>query len=461
MADTQAVDLRRIQALTDVESGGGPVLYWMHREHRVRDNFGLLHAQELALQQEAPLVVVYCLSPTFLDAAWRQYAFLVGGLQDVQKELAALSIPFALLHGDPGKEVAAYAKQVQAGGVVCDFDVLRIKRAWVERVADAARETGISMCEVDSRNIVPCRAASEKREYAARTIRPRIHRLLPEFLHEPPRLQAHPHSFSGHIPDADLRELAVALPVNRTVTPVTWLQPGSTEASEMLKLFIHERLADYADNRNNPVEDSQSNLSPYLHFGHISALRVALEVQSAKGGRLTRDAKEVFLEELVVRRELSDNFCFYANAYDSISCLPDWARETLEKHRKDKREYVYDLAIFESGETHDPLWNAAQLEMVYTGKMHGYMRMYWAKKILEWTESPEDAMRIAILLNDTYELDGRDSNGYTGVAWSIGGVHDRPWKERPIFGKIRYMNANGCRRKFDVDAYIQKVMALA
>jgi deoxyribodipyrimidine photo-lyase len=167
-------------------------------------------------------------------------------------------------------------------------------------------------------------------------------------------------------------------------------------------------------------------------------------------------SQEAFLEELVVRRELSDNFCFYNEDYDRFRGFPEWARTSLDKHRDDPREYIYSLEAFERAATHDPLWNAAQLEMVKRGKMHGYMRMYWAKKILEWTESPERAMEIAIYLNDRYQLDGRDSNGYAGIAWSLGGVHDRPWRERPVFGKLRYMNFNGCKRKFDVRAYIAK-----
>ncbi len=162
------------------------------------------------------------------------------------------------------------------------------------------------------------------------------------------------------------------------------------------------------------------------------------------------------MEELIVRRELSDNFCFYNSDYDQFSGFPEWAQKTLNEHRGDKREFIYSLEQFEHGKTHDDLWNAAQLQMVLTGKMHGYMRMYWAKKILEWTGSPEDALEIAIHLNDKYELDGRDTNGYVGVAWSIGGVHDRAWQERPVFGKIRYMSYAGCKRKFDVSTFIEK-----
>jgi deoxyribodipyrimidine photo-lyase len=209
--------------------------------------------------------------------------------------------------------------------------------------------------------------------------------------------------------------------------------------------------------RNDPAKDGQSNLSPYMHFGHISAQRIALDVSMSD---INKESREAFLEELIVRRELSDNFCFYNAHYDNFDGFPEWGKKTLNAHRKDKREYLYNIKQFENAETHDDLWNAAQIQMLKTGKMHGYMRMYWAKKILEWTESPEKAMEIAIYLNDRYELDGRDPNGYTGIAWSIGGLHDRAWNERPVFGKIRYMSYNGCKTKFDVIKYIEYVKSL-
>jgi deoxyribodipyrimidine photo-lyase len=222
-------------------------------------------------------------------------------------------------------------------------------------------------------------------------------------------------------------------------------------------MFINKKLADYDTARNDPSKDGQSGLSPYLHFGQISAQRVALE---ALRSTAPEPVKEVFLEELITRRELSDNFCFYQLAYDSPKCFPDWATKTLAKHRRDRREYLYSMKDLEAGRTHDDLWNAAQREMVLHGKMHGYLRMYWAKKILEWTRSPEEAMRIAIHLNDRYELDGRDPNGYAGITWSIGGVHDRPWGERKVFGMVRYMSEKGCRSKFDVDAYRMRVTSM-
>jgi deoxyribodipyrimidine photo-lyase len=209
----------------------------------------------------------------------------------------------------------------------------------------------------------------------------------------------------------------------------------------------------YAEKRNDPNLSWQSGLSPFLHFGMISARSVAIAV---KGSSAPAVDKEAFLEELIVRRELSDNFCFYNRKYDQVDGFPSWAKETLREHLRDQRDYVYSEDDLERSRTHDPLWNAAQTQMVREGKMHGWLRMYWAKKILEWSQTPEEALRIALNLNDRYEMDGRDPNGYVGAAWSIGGVHDRAWNERPIFGKVRYMNLNGARRKFDVDQFVSR-----
>jgi deoxyribodipyrimidine photo-lyase len=242
--------------------------------------------------------------------------------------------------------------------------------------------------------------------------------------------------------------------VNTSVHAVNWIKAGNSAAHKMLKHFLNHKLERYHESKNDPNLDGQSNLSPYLHFGQISAQRVALEIQNSTVNSASKDA---FLEELIVRRELSDNFCFYNNNYDTVDGFPTWAQKTIEEHVKGKRQYTYSLEQFEGAETHDELWNAAQMEIVKTGKMHGYMRMYWAKKILEWTKSPGDALRIAIYLNDRYELDGRDPNGYVGCAWSIGGVHDRAWPSRPVFGKIRSMSYQGCKSKFDVESYIEKM----
>ena len=438
---------RRVHVSRNAEPGPGPVLYWMHRDFRARDNWGLTHARLAALELGRPLAVAVCLAPAFAEATRIHFDFLLRGLRETERTLARDGIPLLVLRGEPGIRVAGLARELGAAMVVTDFDPLRTKLRWVRDLLTAW--TG-PVREVDSRNIVPARVASTKREFMARTIRPRIRALLPEFLDEFPALPPHPHPWPAACPQPDpcaLEEVSGARSRPQTLT----VEPGEKAAWRALQDFLHERLPRYLL-RNDPNQDVCSNLSAHLHFGMISAQRVALETLS--GARPAEQA-EAFLEELVIRRELADNFCLHTPEYDSVEGFPAWARESLRQHAGDPRPAIYAPEQFENARTHDPLWNAAQTQMLLTGRMHGYLRMYWAKKILEWSPDAAEALATAIRLNDRYSLDGRDSNGYAGIAWSIGGVHDRGWTERPIFGKIRYMNLAGARRKFDVDRYIR------
>jgi len=444
-------DLSRVHILIPGEASHGPVVYWMSRDQRVRDNWALLYAQDMALRQQVPLAVVFCLAPEFLGATLRQYAFMLRGLAEVERDLAAKGIPFALLAGEPAKVLPAFLRKCGVGLAVADFDPLKIKRQWIRAVVSAI---SIPFHEVDAHNIVPCRLASPKQEYGAYTLRPKLRTLLPEYLVPFPALKEHPHAWKGAVKKVAWQRVRAGLKADRSVREVDWLIPGEHAALRALRRFIARGLDRYADDRNDPNREGQSDLSPYLHFGQLSAQRVALEVMRAD---VRETARETFLEELIVRRELSDNFCFYNHNYDAPDGFPAWARKTLARHAGDRREYRYTSKEFEEGRTHDELWNAAQREMVIRGKMHGYLRMYWAKKILEWTGKAAEAMRIAIRLNDRYELDGRDPNGYAGIAWSIGGAHDRPWGARKVFGMVRYMSEKGCRAKFDVDGYIEKI----
>jgi deoxyribodipyrimidine photo-lyase len=446
------IDRRRIHKLNQAESQPGPVIYWMQRDQRATDNWALLYAQEQALAMHQPLLVVFCLVPGYLGATLRQYGFMVKGLAVMEHRLSRLNIPFTLLHGLPQDIIPRFLVANDAGLLVTDFNPLRIPMEWKMRLTSHIM---IPFHEVDAHNIIPCRYISDKSEYAAFTLRKKIGHRLPEFLTEFSSLVKHPDFPDQQITlGTDWSEVMKSLRTDREVSEVDWLLPGETAASAALLRFLEERLDRYDPDRNFPDRKGQSDLSPYLHFGHLSAHRLALEVQrwDANPG-----SKQAFLEELIVRRELADNFCLYNPGYDSFSGFQPWAKASLNKHRDDPREYCYSPEQFEGAETHDRLWNAAQREMVSTGKMHGFMRMYWAKKILEWTGSPEEAMAIAIYLNDKYELDGRDPNGYAGIAWSVGGTHDRPWGERNIFGMIRYMNYQGCKRKFDVEKYISGV----
>lgn len=447
------IQKERIHDLTPGRHAEGIVVYWMSREQRTSDNPGLLFAQHLARESETRLLVVFTLTDNYPGAMLRHYDFMLRGLYETAEKLHDLHIPFHMVTGDPPDQLAKFVKQNDVGTVITDFDPLRIKRRWVDTTIG---KTNCKFLEVDGHNIVPARFASDKLEFAAYTLRPKIHRQLDRFLEALPEPE-------GMEDDAEMPEmfdpdtLMESLHLDRSVAPVNWITPGSKAAGEMLERFIGERLKGYNEQRNDPNRQMTSDLSPYLHFGQLSSMRIAIEVLKQHASDQDSDA---FLEELIVRKELSDNFCHYQPDYDNISGFHDWATKTHEAHRKDEREYTYSTEKLEQGKTHDDLWNAAQLEMVKRGKMHGYMRMYWAKKILEWTESPERAMEVAIYLNDKYELDGRDPNGYTGIAWSIGGVHDRAWTERPVFGKIRYMNYNGAKRKFDVQAYIRSVNRL-
>lgn len=441
------MDLQRVRTLRDGVWTSGPVVYWMDRDQRVTDNWALLYAQELARARRVPLGVVFVLPRRVPEATARQYDFMLRGLEQVGRRLAHYRIPFFLLAGSPENEMAAFVADQRVGTLVTDFSPLRTHRHW--RAGVAAR-ISIPFHEVDAHNVIPCWIASPKREYAAATFRPKVQRLLPTFLEEIPALAPQSVPWEERR-STDWTGVRRHVEMDTSVCPVEWLAPGEEAAHKVLHQFKEQKLEAYGTGRNDPTEDVQSNLSPYLHFGHIAAQRVALALMKSKRHTRSRDA---FLEELIVRRELSDNFCFYTPAYDSVDAFPAWAKMSLDRHRGDRRDYIYTRARFERARTHDPLWNAAQREMTITGKMHGYMRMYWAKKILEWTPTPEDAVRIAVYLNDKYHLDGHDPNGYTGIAWSIGGVHDRAWGERNIFGKIRSMSYEGCRRKFDVDRYI-------
>lgn len=445
------MNIKRLRILHKGKGRKGAVIYWMSRDQRSRDNWSLIFAQDLALETKCPLAVIFCLVPEFLGATLRHYSFMIKGLKEVDAHLRGKNIPFYMLSGQPDVEIPAFLEKYNAGILITDFDPLRIKVKWKEEVA---QRIDIPIYEIDTHNIIPCWITSPKQEYGAYTIRPKINRLLPEFLKEFPLLKYQNINWE-EAPKNDWGKMIASLGIENSVPKVDWIIPGEEAAQKALENFLLDKLDKYPEARNDPNQDGQSNLSPYIHFGHISSQRIALEVSKSM---VSQEAKATFLEELIVRKELSDNFCFYNDSYDSFDGFPDWAKRTLDEHRNDNREYVYSLKQFELSQTHDNLWNVAQNHKVRTGKMHGYMRMYWAKKILEWAESPEEAMKIAIYLNDKYELDGRDPNGYTGISWSIGGTHDRAWKERPVFGKIRYMSYNGCRSKFDVERYISTVV---
>jgi deoxyribodipyrimidine photo-lyase len=447
----------RVQFLNDQDpsAAGEYVLYWMQHAQRVEMNHALEFAVRKANELRRPLLAMFGITQRFPEANMRSYAFMLEGLRETERTLRERGIGLVVRLEPPVEAVTDLG--ADAAVVVVDRGYLRVERRWRERVA---RRLSCPLVQVESDVVVPVETASQKEEYAAYTIRPKIHEHLDTFLVplEETALERDSLELAGGGVELEgIETLLDRMRISRSAARVAAFHGGRSQAEMLLDDFIAQKLASYGEERNDPSRDCVSHMSPYLHFGQISPLEVALRVRDAED--VDQRSKDAYLEELIVRRELSMNFCLYNPDHDSLACLPEWARTTLEEHAEDWREHVYDRKIFEDGKTHDPYWNAAQREMVLTGKMHGYMRMYWGKKILEWTSSPEDGFRIALELNNRYELDGRDPNGYAGVAWCFG-KHDRAWAEREVYGKVRYMSAKGLERKFDIDAYVRDVKRL-
>jgi deoxyribodipyrimidine photo-lyase len=446
----KAIQPARIQHLqtTARNPGGRYVLYWMQQSQRHRCNHALEYAVQTANRLGQPLLVVFGLTETYPEANWRHYAFLLEGLQDVHRRLTARGIAFQVVLDDPVQAALKAARRATA--LICDRGYLRHQRRWRRQAAHAAP---CPVIQVESDVVVPLEAVSTKAEYAARTIRPKIQKLLPGYLTalRPLKLKQTDLDLAG---PADFEALARRLRIDRSVEPVSaFLSGGHTQARKQLKKFTTHDLSGYDRNRNPPSIQGGSMMSPYLHFGHISPLEIVLAVQKADA---PSGAKAALLEELIIRRELAVNYVFHCPDYDNFNGLPQWSRRTLSEHCRDNRDPVYTASELEAAATHDPWWNAAMLEMMHTGYMHPYMRMYWGKKILQWRPAPEDAFSLTLKLNNRYFLDGRDPNSYAGVGW-IYGLHDQAWKERPIFGKVRYMARKGLERKFDMPAYVDRV----
>ena len=386
------------------------------------------------------------------EANLRHYAFMLEGLEDAQEALARRGIKMVVRRGSPDEVAIDAAKG--ASLVVTDRGYLRPQRRWRERVASEAR---CLVTQVESDVVVPVELASGKQEHAARTLRPKIGEYLEDFLVEltPTKVEKQSTNMPAEGLDlSNIGEVLDGMDLDRSVGALGHLYKGGTsEAKKLFRRFLENRFDGYVEHRNQPQTDDVSHMSKYLHFGHISPIWLALEARQSK---TSNDNIESFVEELVVRRELSMNFVFYNEDYDSFSNIPGWAKETLWEHKSDEREHVYTRKQLENAETHDEYWNAAMREMVHTGYMHNYMRMYWGKKILEWSNTPEHAYRTTLYLNNKYFLDGRDPNSYANVAW-VFGQHDRGWTERQVFGKVRFMSAGGLKRKTKPDQYVEKV----
>jgi deoxyribodipyrimidine photo-lyase len=433
---------------------GRCVVYWMQRSQRALDNPALEVAVQAANLLRKPCVVFFAPAPFYPHANLRHYRFLNQGIPDIAAGLKRRGIGF-VLRRYPDHHLLKFCEEVWAALVVGDENPLREPEHWRKNVAGKIR---VPFWTVDSDVVIPSKLLL-KEQYGAYTARPVIRRLLPEFLKPVGNTRAQiewkaPRGLKSLPADTDISS---GWELDRSVPPVDTAMGGTNEGLKKLKYFIKSGLAHYVTDRNKPELDATSHLSAYLHFGQIGPHTVALAIQRA---RAPKTAKEAFLEQLIVRRELAVNFVRFNPDYDNFESAAAWAHKSLAEHAADPRK-IYSERQLENAQTHDPLWNAAQRQMVVTGFMHNYVRMYWAKKILEWSKTPAQAFQTAVYLNDKYELDGRDPNGYAGIAWAIVGKHDRPWFERPVFGKIRYMSFNSTSKKFDSKRYIQQMESLS
>jgi deoxyribodipyrimidine photo-lyase len=435
---------------------GRCVVYWMQRAQRGVDNHAVDLATKIANLLGLPLVVYFAGISNFPHANLRHYAFLNQGLPDIEADLAARNISFVMRRA-PHESHEQLLADVQAAFLIGDENPMREPERWRKHLASRIK---IPFWTVDTDVVVPSKLM-ERAQYGAYTIRPRLYRLLPEYLHAYENLHAE-HEWKrprGFQADSVYEDMTRGWPdFDRSVAPVEAWKGGSHAALKRLKLFTGRLLEDYDAQRNHPEIDGTSCMSPYLHFGHIGPIQIALAVEAAVRANPTlRAARDSYFNELIVWRELAINFVRYTPKYDSPECAESWAKTTIAEHARDEREHLYTLRQLENAQTYDDLWNAGQIQMVRHGWMHNYLRMYWAKKILEWTPDVATAMKYAIYLNDKYFLDGRDPNGYAGIAWAILGKFDRAWGERPTFGKIRYMSRASTGKKFDSKRYIQQM----
>ena len=435
-------------------AGGRYVLYWMQQAQRVHYNHALLRAIERANEARLPVRVAFVLFAGFPEANVRHFTFMLEGLKEVGRECVRRGIGFELRRGEPVAEVTQLLQD--AAAVVCDTGYLSHQRAWRDRLTEVIRSRfpQVALEEVDTDAVVPVRAASDHAEYGAYTLRPKLLRMHSSFLDFaglPAVAVAHP-----PMPEPDD---SMPAGIDASVPPVTAFAGGHAAAYARFERFLNEAANRYPES-NDPGEDLTSGMSPYLHFGQISALELIDRLSAAHAvGALNGTAYEAYVEQLLVRRELAINYVWFRAGYDRFETMTEpWAYRTMQAHADDPRDPTYSEQAIETGRTDDPYFNAAMKEMRETGYMHGYMRMYWAKKIIEWTPSHEAAYRLILRLNNRLFLDGRDANSYAGIAWCFG-KHDRPWGERPVFGQLRYMNDQGLKRKFDMRRYLKRVGA--
>ncbi len=455
----------RAIALNDkpINRQGRYVLYWMQMYKRVEYNHALIWAVRQANELKMPLVVYEGLKYYYPWASDRLHTFILEGVEEKRREFERLGIRYAFyLQKDaesPKHTVARLAKD--AALIVTDDYPCFIIPEHNRRIAERSR---VAVHAVDSNGVIPM-SKFDKEEYAAYTIRPKIHKLLDNYLK--------PVAFEDvDVPGTELdigadldtevtaenvTELVAACDIDHSVLASSAYRGGTESGRERLKKFVEEILPDYDRNRSKPDAHGSSRLSSYIHFGFLSPIEIALAVRDSDA---PEEAKDAYLEELIVRRELSFNMTRHNPKYDSLAALPAWVHKTMREHIADEREYTYTLEQLESARTHDELWNAAQREMVTTGEMHNYIRMLWGKNVIAWSPSYEVAFETLVHLNNKYCLDGRDPNSYAGILWCFG-KHDRPWFERPVFGTIRYMASHSTGKKFDAKKYIEWTKTLS
>ncbi len=441
------------------DPAGKCIVYWMQRAERGVDNHALDKAVALGNALQLPVVAYFAALKNFPHGNLRGYVFLNEGLRDVAEDCAERGIGF-VMRRSPHENHERFFADVQAAMVIGDENPMRVPERWR---AERTEKLSVPFWTVDADVIVPSKLL-EKAQYSGAIARPRLRRLMPEFVKPYENLRAdkawqQPKTLLADDVYKDLTHGWTDF--DRSVPPVAAWKGGRKEAWRRLQLFVEQKLEKYADDRKHPERDATSRLSPYLHFGHIGPLTIALAVNAAvEKNPALEAARDSYFNEVITWRELSVNFCRYQPDYDNVNCADNWARETIARHDKDKREQLYSLEQLETAATADELWNAAQTQMVRHGWMPNYLRMYWGKKIVEWTPDAPTAMDWLIYLNDKYFLDGRDPNGYASIAWTVLGKFDRPWPERPVFGKRRYMSGASSTRKFNTKAYIQNAMAL-
>jgi deoxyribodipyrimidine photo-lyase len=431
------------------------VLYWMQMFKRTSHNHALIWAIRKANELKLPLVVYEGLKYYYPWASDRIHTFILEGVEEKQREFEGLGIRYIFyLQKDadsPKNTIATLAKD--AACILTDDYPCFIIPEHNRRIAERA---DIPVYAVDSNGVIPM-SKLDKEEYAAYTIRPKINRLIDNYLkpltEESVEIDAK--GLEVDCPETlvtseNIAQIISECDIDHSVRASSYYVGGTANGRARLKKFVEEILPDYDKARSKPDRDGSSRLSSYMHFGYLSPIEIAMSVRDAKAPQESIDA---YLEELIVRRELSFNMTRHNPNYDSLAALPAWAQKTMREHADDERQFTYSLEQLEAGETHDELWNAAQREMVVTGEMHNYVRMLWGKNVIAWTPSYEVAFETLVHLNNKYCLDGRDPNSYAGILWCFG-KHDRPWMEREVFGQIRYMTSGSTGKKFDSKKYI-------